>query len=358
MSFAFGFTEEESSDNEIVDAQERASGEERIALALDQEHLYDKENEPKRWGLEEILGTLVGSRVSFKQFFTRGGHKVIYRREMFDIRHQVMMEDEAIKDKRVAKVLLDDKDSNLDLQSGIYEGGFKTWEGANDLVDDFEHRIDEGRFCFHNVLELGCGTAIPTCFLLKNKLEKKNRDEVVFTVTDFNYDVFRLATVPNLIINWTMTLPREKVIGLTQSEENPVVQNDELLLTYALLEEFRNQLSYFNISLQFISGSWGRQFLDVLSPDAIDLVISAETIYSPNCLPLVSEIILHILSTSSAKKPLALVAAKNMYFGVGGSVVDFVNYLHRIKSGNIRVSINDVPESQLKRKIITLESNT
>ena len=357
MSFAFGFTEEESSDNEIAYTQERTTGEEGISLAIDQDPLYDKENEPKSWKLEEILTSLLGSRISFKPYFTPGGHNVVYRREMFDIRHQVMMEDEAIKDKRVAKVLLDDSDSNLDLQSGIYEGGFKTWEGANDLVDEFQRRIDDGRFWFQNILELGCGTAIPTCFLLKDKFEKNNRDEVVFTVTDFNYDVFRLATVPNLIINWALTLPPEKLTALTQGEDNPVVQNDELLLTHALLEGFKNQLSYFNITLKFISGPWGRQFLNLLSQDAIDLVISAETIYSPNSQLLVSEIILHILSASSSKIPLALVAAKNMYFGVGGSVVDFVSYLHKIKSDSITVFINDVPGSQLKRKIIAVESN-
>lgn len=62
--------------------------------------------------------------------------------------------------------------------------------------------------------------------------------------------------------------------------------------------------------------------------DAIgyDLVLASETIYSPATTPAFISVLEAALSAENGSCR-ALVAAKTLYFGVGGSVGDFVNGL-------------------------------
>jgi protein-histidine N-methyltransferase len=85
------------------------------------------------------------------------------RRELFDVRLQLMAEDDGTSPTPLAG--LDD----TDLQQNIYEGGYKTWECSLDLVrflldrgprkdlDDL-HRVN-------HVIEMGCGSALPSLLL-------------------------------------------------------------------------------------------------------------------------------------------------------------------------------------------------
>lgn len=50
------------------------------------------------------------------------------RRELFDVRAQLLQEDCSVSDQVVENL------DKSDLRSGIYEGGFKTWECSIDLA--------------------------------------------------------------------------------------------------------------------------------------------------------------------------------------------------------------------------------
>lgn len=54
---------------------------------------------------------------------------------------------------------------NSDLSPGVYEGGFKLWECAVDLI----HHLEDESISFENkrVLDLGCGFGFPGIFALK-----------------------------------------------------------------------------------------------------------------------------------------------------------------------------------------------
>lgn len=67
------------------------------------------------------------------------------------------------------------------------------------------------------------------------------------------------------------------------------------------------------------------QLLSSSSPDGYDLVLGSETIYSPATTGLFTDVLLGALK----KGGRGLVAAKRIYFGVGGSVADFVSGLGR-----------------------------
>jgi protein-histidine N-methyltransferase len=59
------------------------------------------------------------------------------------------------------------------------------------------------------------------------------------------------------------------------------------------------------------------------APSSPLLIIGAETIYSPMALTLFTESLMAILEFQGRDESVALVAAKKVYFGVGGSIEDF-----------------------------------
>jgi protein-histidine N-methyltransferase len=220
---------------------------------------------------------------------------------------------------------------DTDLQQNIYEGGYKTWECSLDLVrflldrgprkdlDDL-HRVN-------HVIEMGCGSALPSLLLFDYAL--KNGLGLYFTLTDYNADVLRLVTVPNLLLTWVATLSAEASGNLFPDETgNPLLgpeENGELYLTPEVLTAFKNALSATGITITLISGSWTPipTFLSLVpsSPDLNTFILGSETIYSPASLESFTDAIVALMSRVKTGK--TVVAAKRVYFGVGGSVDGF-----------------------------------
>ena len=70
------------------------------------------------------------SKISYSttQVFSRNGSSVtIPRRELFDVRAQLMAEDQTPDELAISGL------SSDDVQPNVYEGGFKTWECSLDL---------------------------------------------------------------------------------------------------------------------------------------------------------------------------------------------------------------------------------
>ncbi|ODV76882.1 COX4-domain-containing protein [Suhomyces tanzawaensis NRRL Y-17324] len=290
------------------------------------------ENMPQEHSLDSVLDTLKDVKLTFDNYTTPVGKTLVYRRELFDVRHQVMCEDS----EEPLLVVNNDRD----LEKNVYEGGFKSWECSYDAVDKLRELLDKDSLNHRSFLEFGCGTSLPTCYLLRHKLESHNTDPVTYILSDFNYQVLRLVTVPNLLIHWASTLPVDQLVALTSLEERPLYNNDELLCTPALLQAFTIAMKASGITLRLVSGSWGPQFNQLVGP--VEFLISSETIYSLDTLPVVAESVVELADH-------ALVAAKNIYFGVGGSVIEFLNYLKRIHPLGT-VDVEEVGE--LKRSLI------
>ena len=133
----------------------------------------------------------------------------IARRELFDIRTQLMAEDDE------ADIATDNAEliaglEQGDLKPNFYEGGFKTWECSLDLADVLQSSqevsagLDTRNEDFH-VIELGCGTAVPSLMLFARVLISTNlsKDEqgskkYRFTMGDYNSTVLRMVTFCNL----------------------------------------------------------------------------------------------------------------------------------------------------------------
>ncbi|KAK7550575.1 hypothetical protein IWX49DRAFT_534807 [Phyllosticta citricarpa] len=281
--------------------------------------------------LQELIDSLP-SKVSFSlvEIESPKGKKLkVPRREFFDVRLQLMAEDDADSSSATAPTGLDDSD----IKTNVYEGGYKSWECSIDLAKlllDRGPRKDIDDLCrVDHVIELGCGTAIPTLILFHYALTQSL--PLYFTLADYNASVLRLVTLPNLILTWASTLDSSKPTAAPFSEDSPNPFHDseedhgDLYITPELTSAFLGALSACPLTLSFISGSWAPAdtFLD-LTPSAEQmntLILASETIYSPAALRAFTETCVGLLKRVRLGK--AMVAAKKFYFGVGGGVDAF-----------------------------------
>jgi hypothetical protein len=111
----------------------------------------------------------------------------------------------------------------------------------------------------------------------------------------------------------------------------------ELEIDKALVEEFLSSLKLRNIKLAFFSGGWSPEFVRLVtqtmgtSPACLT-IIGAETIYSPLALRSFADTLMDLLDSMNHGEKMALVAAKKVYFGVGGSMEGFCDAV-RAKGG-------------------------
>lgn len=156
-----------------------------------------------------------------------------------------------------------------------------------------------------------------------------------FSLADYNHDVLRLVTVPNLVLAWAMGLDEERGREVFRDAEggqgegvNPFKSGEEsgdLYITPELLAAFTNDLASRGIGITLVSGSWApvEKFVELLpSAEGLDtLILGSETIYSPASCTAFTDAITGLMKRVKTGK--AIVAAKRVYFGVGGSVDGF-----------------------------------
>lgn len=218
-----------------------------------------------------------------------------------------------------------------DVQTNIYEGGYKTWECSLDLsrylLDRGPRKDLDDLVRVSHVIEMGCGTALPSLLLFQYAL--KNGLGMYFTLTDYNADVVRLVTLPNLVLTWASTLDEQRSKEIFGEAGNPFMnaeeENGDLYLTPEVLEAFKAQLQATGVTLTLLSGSWlpTTTLLSLVpsSPELNTLILASETIYSPTSLVAFTDAMVALMQRVKSGK--ALVAAKRHYFGVGGSVDEF-----------------------------------
>lgn len=346
MLFAFGFSGEDISDDDSTN----------FAVKVSHSHSFVSEgsstsaSQPQFHRLQDLLDSLKNVRLSFDSFETPKGN-FVYRRQLFDVKHQVMSE-EGDDANEVHNILIGNSSDEVDVRKNVYEGGFKLWECSYDLVDKiqelYENKEIEKYKC---LLELGCGTALPTCYLLMLMLRSECRPQPASLIfSDFNVEVLRLVTLPNILIHYASTLTPETLNELLDTEVP--LNNDEILLTPALLKKFTSNLAEKGLKIEFISGAWGHEFLNLVAPFSPDLVLTSETIYSPESIPLVLMLLVNLFSKLTAY--LGLVAAKQYYFGVGGSVKAFLDDLHSKMPETMKVETISDSLGLLKREVLQL----
>ena len=244
----------------------------------------------------------------------------------------------------------DDEDEeryNTDLIDGIYEGGLKTWEGSLDLVGFIDKCLDGSGDIEKNgkngdgdngnknceekamemvrqliasppksILELGCGSALPTIYLLRRFLKNKNKnknkkenegDEKMpkFTAIDYNDTVLSNSTWPNIFLNCFVDY--EKNGGDAETIKS---------LVTCLAGDWNG----LNVGV----GSCGGD--DVVNTsirtdsrvgaNCFDIVMASETCYTPKAT---WDTVRISASAIEARGGIAIILTKRFYFGVSGN---------------------------------------
>ena len=120
-------------------------------------------------------------------------------------------------------------------------------------------------------------------------------------------------------------------IALPKSNNDAVDQESDLEISPDIIKKFLDDLSRRRLSISAISGGWGTQFIELVntlsSKGDTFLILASETIYSPATLGPFTNVVVNVLGSGKAAR--ALVAAKRLYFGVGGGVNEFVDELKK-----------------------------
>ncbi|KAI9148618.1 hypothetical protein H9P43_010099 [Blastocladiella emersonii ATCC 22665] len=181
-----------------------------------------------------------------------------------------------------------------DLIKGVYEGGLKTWECSVDLA---AYVLNSGIVQpSTRILELGCGSALPSMALLAHRVPFAH-----LTLSDYNVQVLHLVTAPGVVLN-----------------AGPPPADDELDRDGAYEAEIAAGWDAIPENVDFVSGDWSLM-AEHLSQDRYDLVLTSETIYDLVTAPR----LLDLIEAKLAHTGRALVAAKAVYFGVGGGTFEF-----------------------------------
>ncbi|KAJ9479470.1 Histidine protein methyltransferase 1 [Pseudozyma hubeiensis] len=270
----------------------------------------------------------------------------LLRRDLFDARFQMLIdddddeEDETSANGTASQHAHGNVDAQSDLIPGVYEGGLKTWECALDLVETLDalHSTASpsswsSRLSGKSVLELGCGTALPSLFILSQVLNEELSNQpldLTFHLADYNAQVLQLVTLPNLLLTWYASTSSASYRSSTEAvhtthERNELLRRgqdhfdaeNELAITSDLVAAFSASLSQRGIHLNFHSGAWS-EFPPTLGAK-MDVILTSETIYSLESLPALVDVV----SRYAGESALTLVAAKVIYFGVGGGVESF-----------------------------------
>ncbi|KAL3465378.1 hypothetical protein BJX64DRAFT_253063 [Aspergillus heterothallicus] len=353
--FSFGFA---GDDIDIDDADVLEVGGQIISQETSAASTLPELVKAQRHDMNGWLPTLP-SQISYNKCAIKSSHDVgpdatVARRDVFDIRAQLMVEDSAEEQNGELITGLE----KGDIKPNFYEGGFKTWECSIDLG-----RLVAGEQVGggdRHVIELGAGTAVPSLTLFAQLLSEteSGAKRTHFTFADYNSAVLRLVTLPNLILTWNYFVTKRNASASPDSQRDDA--DEEMLdITPDLLSAFQTDLEKRGITISFISGAWSPSFVDlVFSVHELagfdTLILASETIYSPASLLAFSETLLALLRRPSAGSR-ALVAAKKVYFGVGGGVDEFLSVLRTVSESRVRVEERlDVKSEGVGRTILEI----
>jgi len=374
----------------------------------------------------------------------------IYKRELYDAKYQTIVNlaeeeeeeegaENASKEEegRAQQETLESLQSTSDLIPGVYEGGFKTWECSIDLATHLDPVLNNLKTLFirpdvsthcdldlgrnadedkpFRILEIGCGTAVPTaslCFqlfayLLSLDPSAHNHPSSVsdndlqppileIILQDFNSDVLKLLTFPNILLafyqasraaeKWRRGSGPQKgteSVAFEQGEEGTDEEEtceDDVEITDELKTDFEMFLRRHGIRLTFVYGPWSTFELPPIGPrrpsgpsreaecgskgrgKGCEVIMSSETLYSTASLPALIDVILASkISPPEGEQSTILVASKSVYFGVGGGTHSFIHLLENNHRAVVSLShlhqspISPLPSNGVSRVLMDIK---
>jgi len=199
MSFSFGFAVDDEPDTGAAPEMGGVSSEPRAPRA-EQRPFQSVELTALRAALPDRI-SYSPLEVPLDEQDGKARTLALPRRDLFDVRFQLLNEDAEVGDDEAALSNAVRTDTLSDLVPGVYEGGLKTWECAADLVADLETRVrshaqagsewPRGK----HIAELGCGTAVPSVYMLQAVLAQPGpaTQDTRLSLCDYNKQVLSLV---------------------------------------------------------------------------------------------------------------------------------------------------------------------
>ncbi|KAF7311503.1 hypothetical protein MKEN_01052600 [Mycena kentingensis (nom. inval.)] len=339
--FKFGFD---------VDEEDQATAPE---LAQDQESSKIVQVEPfselSVSPLLDALPPLISYSPVSIQLSSKNAVTSIARRDLFDARFQLISagagpdgEQAPLPEDDASTSALKFLESPSDLVPGVYEGGLKTWECSLDLVnylDGVAGSSEGSYFVGKRILEVGCGSAIPSTYIANRVFHEPPADGAEIYLQDYNASVLELITFPNILLAWYMSPASREYQSSAEAAEAEstlpaadAASPGELQITPELKAAFIASLEKYKLRLRFFSGPWEELTSQLTSGALFDIVLTSETIYRLDSVPA----LIALLHAASGEQTICLVAAKVLYFGVGGGVSEFVGVLESERKGTAR----------------------
>ena len=312
-SFKFCFAIDESDSAECRSSLSKGPGNENTPEYREKSPEYSIGTSPRRcidqWTIgRESLVDVFESRLGpprYEEEVVRLGEGLdeVTVLERKDQENKICLEEEAV---------IEANRENSDIVEGRYEGGLKIWECSLDLARHV-HK-ESSLFKGKRVLELGCGVGLPGIAAVQH-----GTSHVLFQ--DFNRDVLLSRTIPSVLLN---------------TQKSQEVEN---------LEDFMQVCS-------FCYGSWDsvREVCGSSCQHSFDVILSSETIYNCDNFASLLRAMKHFLVETDG---LVFVAAKAYYFGVGGSVSEFLEFVQKDGYFSVQSVIKHGSDS-VHRMIITM----
>lgn len=150
-------------------------------------------------------------------------------------------------------------------------------------------------------VQVGCGTSLPTAFLLRSLLSlpiSSTPSKTILHLQDYNHLVLSLVSLPNLILAALPYFPPE-VLRLADEGDEPIEtvvpdleEPGNLNLNKDLVEAFKTLLKERGIELKFTYGHWEGLSKELKEEkDGYGLVLAAETIYSQDSTPALIDVL-------------------------------------------------------------------
>ncbi|KAJ2367397.1 hypothetical protein IW150_005679 [Coemansia sp. RSA 2607] len=289
------------------------------------------------------------------------GNQHVWKRQIDDVQFQLAQQDsmDGSESSVMKQAMAEDKNAS-DVIKGVYEGGLKTWECSIDLLLYLVELQSKSRMALDGVrvLEIGCGTGLPSLHILKCV------PSAHVCMQDYNRDVLELVTMPNVLANTVLS-------PTSGSDSGDVVHTEADTETCEIDIDFRRTQILFGDSTdeiigkrdipelsaneahdadcrllsssdicgrcELIAGDWAeieKELRRQSREHTFDLVLTSETIYDTDSYKKLHDLLECVLAkdgthaqAQNRQKPMVLVAAKSIYFGLTGSVLTFRQYV-------------------------------
>ncbi|KAG1560364.1 hypothetical protein G6F49_002767 [Rhizopus delemar] len=337
MAFKFNFTSEDLDLEETEENQQLESS--LHDLSLEENNAETPKIPSKEY---DITSSPLPQVIQADRLLINNVPYPIYKRTLADVRFQLAQQDNFVDndtDKEVISML--SLSGNSDLIKGVYEGGFKTWECSIDMVE-YLSSLPKDETSNKKILELGCGSSIPSLYLLSCNESNK------VDIQDYNEQVIRYVSIPNILLNSVLNVQEPAVTNEEEPqldtsseseeeeeeeegeedekriEEDPVTCDAEAEIA---TEQIPTMLQQVNARTRAFFGDWST-LPERLGNDQgqYDMIVTSETIYAEHSFSDLTRVFQKAL-----KKPdgVCYIGAKTVYFGVGGGILPFCNFLKK-----------------------------